>query len=256
MLKKRVNTFWPRSVFLEPVVVAGVVDVNASNSHIVVPFNYDPLGNEFTLAIACYFLSTGDIPPTYNMQIYSQLDGTGVGRSLLTSPLLVGNISSALGVTTRDSGLHPTIGSFQWIYLVKTGTTALTSEITFYKNTTHGATFNAGSVPALNIESANGNHIIGASKGLNRCFWGYIGPVRFFSRALPFSDIEDITAGNDFDRSGLEYEYLFTETSGTTCYDSSGNNVNGTLVNNISFNKLTISPTITEYVGSRPKRIY
>ena len=256
MLKKRVNTFLPRSVFLEPVIVAGAVDVNASNAHIIVPFNLDPLTNEFTVSMGCYFLSAGDIPPTYNMQLYSQQDGTGTGRSFLTSPLVGGNISSAFGGLSYSSGFYPNLNVFQWIHLVKTGTTLLTSSITFYRDTNQGATFNSGSVPALSIESATGNHVIGASKGLNRNFWGYIGPVRFFSRALPAGDIANIVAGNNFDRSDLEYEYLFTETSGTTCYDSSGNNVNGTLVNNISFNKLSVFPEITKFNGSRAKIVY
>lgn len=231
-----------KSVLFTKVISGGIVDVNASNDYISVPFNLNPVSEEFTICLSAYFLTAGNFDPSYNMQLYSQADGTGTGRSWLTSPLVGGNISSALGVTTRDSGFYPYIKKFQNIYLVKTGVTQATSAITFYRDYAQGNTFNSSSTPALMIESASGNHLIGISKGINRCFDGNIALARGFSRPLSFDEIKSITANRLFDRGGLEYEYLFKETSGSTCFDTSGNDRHGILNNGAAFNALTPLP--------------
>ena len=183
----------------------------------------------------------------FNMTFYSQADGTGVGRSWMTSPLVGRFWTSALGGMTRNSNQLPILNSWQWVVYTNTyNSGANTNDLNMYFMPLRAAfAISIGSFLGIAAyEEANGEHHIGANKLTPAGFGAdaYFGHFQFFSRTLTQAEVSQRCTRNSFSRSNLECEYLFTESSGSTVKDTSGNGRDGILVDGAAFSLVSPFP--------------
>lgn len=101
---------------------------------------------------------------------------------------------------------------------------------------------------------SNGQLGVGYQTTAARYFDGRLADVRFYSRALAGSEVSGLMTGSEPSSSGLMAQYLFTEGSGLTAADSSGNGRNGTLVNGTTWSssgppKVTLGYSVPSLSG-------
>ncbi len=219
------------------VLLTGIVgNTTGSNQSIDTPVVFDPSTTDWTINLWLYPTATG-VDMSYGMNIYSQNDGTGTGRTWLSSQLGNGNYTSTVitGGGQTDFGVQPIKNAWQMVTMVYT---LSTTTMKFYFNGSLAST-----TAAFPIQSATGTHRIGASKGAagTRCFNGNIGPVMVFTRAILDAELATIYSSNAFTATNQALYYPMLQASGDV-QDFSGNANNGTLINSAAWSAITKWP--------------
>lgn len=183
---------------------------------------FDPSGGNFSVSMwAKLNVTPYNGHPANDTNFYSQQNGaSGTGRTWL----FVDRATNKLATFLRGSGdlTSYIVPEGQWNHYVITYRTSGTT-VNIYANGVVVGTF------TITPTSATGSHRIGQNKSNTAKFYGNITQVRFYGRELSFTDVQNDYFSNIVDRTSLRYELLFSDGSGTTVTDSSGNSKNGTL---------------------------
>jgi len=162
-----------------------------------------------------------DGTPANDANLYSQQNGgAGTGRTWLYIDRLNNKLSTFINGSTNNTSFIVQQG--QWNYYALTYRTSGTT-VNVYANGVVVGVF------TITPTSATGSHRIGQNKTDTAKFYGNIAQTRFYTRELSASDIQNDYYYAIVDRTSLDYEFLYSNGSGTTITDSSGNNKNGTL---------------------------
>lgn len=193
-----------------------------SGAYVEFPYLFDPSATDFTAAH--YFRVhkyTTALPIIQSITTLSQTDGSGVGRGWIGVRNTTGALEDSFnGASTTTPYI---VSSLEWLHVVITYDLA-TSTRRFYIN---GELIHTA---VITIESANGLMRIGSNKNSQRNIVGRITELRIWDRRLTDADVADYYFKNSFSRDDLQLEALFTEGSGATVADTSGNGNNGTVV--------------------------
>lgn len=185
------------------------------------PFLFDPSATDWSCGI---FFKTNfyakDLSPLQSMSIVCQLDGTGTGRSWS------GLFRTTMQIQDSFSGATNTtpfvVSNLGWHHVFETFELA-TSTRRFYVN----GVFVHSQV--VTIEAANGGMRIGSNKATTRNITGNLTEFRVWNRKFSDQEAADYFYNNNFSRTNLQLEALFTEGSGTGVADTSGNAKHGTI---------------------------
>lgn len=192
-----------------------------SGRYVDFPYLFDPSTTDWTIAI---FFRTNyyarDLNPWQSMAIVSQTDGSGTGRSWLginrTGMLLEDSFSGVSTVTNFS------VNNFGWFHAVVTYDVA-TSTRKIYVN---GVLVHTA---VVTIEPANGVMRIGSNKSVTRNITGNLTEFRVWNRKLSDDEVASYYFHNQFSRTNLLLEALFTDGPGSTVTDTSGNGNHGTI---------------------------
>lgn len=192
-----------------------------SGAYVEFPFLFDPSATDWSAALFFRLDKyTTSLTPPQSVTLLSQTDGTGTGRGWI-------GIRNNTGVIEDSfSGLSTTtpfiVNGLGWYHVFITYELA-TSTRRFYIN---GELIHTA---VITIEPANGNMRIGSNKNAQRNIIGNITELRIWDRRLSDSDVTDYYFKNSFSRTDLLLEALFTEGSGSSVADTSGNGNHGTV---------------------------
>jgi hypothetical protein len=159
--------------------------------------------------------------PGIAQNIYNQQNGAGTGLTWL----LVRNTNHKLSTLLDGSGTalesnYTVKRGWQYIHLSYDVTT---QQLSFYVN---GKCVGRNTVA---IPSATGAHRILCNKLVEGPADGYVTEVRFYTRKFSDAEVDADYFNNERDLTNLRYELLFTEGSGFSVADTSGNGRNGTI---------------------------
>lgn len=196
----------------------------AASNYVDLPMNFNPSTNDWaiTMWVRPTRLSTNDTGTSH--VYYSGGDGTGTGRSWVAMNRSPGKneYESFFGGTDNLSTFLMIKG--MWHHLGISYNMA-GNVVSYFVN---GAACGSNSPT---VESATGTHRIGASKIGVANAYAYISKTKVFKRQLTLSEfLSDYVSGTISNSSNLQAQYDFSDGSGTTLTDSSGNGNHGTIV--------------------------
>lgn len=141
----------------------------------------DPGSDDISVCSWCYLNAT-----EVDLTLIGQLDGTGTGRTYLSTGVSVANIlSSFLGGSQINN--NTTISATTWIFVCFTCAAGASQTATFYLNG------QADGTHTITMEAATGAHRLGAHKVLTNINWnGLIGTSQVYNAVLSSEKINEL----------------------------------------------------------------
>ncbi len=158
--------------------------------------------------------------PTFDANLYSQQNGAGLGRSWLYIDRLTNKLGNFFNGAAHVTNFMVTQG--QW-YILHLGWDHLTTTLDFYVDGDAAA----GGTFVTPVESADGQHVLGANKIFTGNRYVTITEYRLYNRKLTPTEIANYNQPYIMPSTGLDTEILFSEGSGVNVADTSGNGHNG-----------------------------
>lgn len=182
-------------------------------------FAYDPAGSNWAVCMS-YMACKLPLGGINDYNLYSQMDGTGTGRSWLYVDRNNNKFSTYLNNTTQNYNTTVTLNV--WYRLCLTRDNATGAVVLYVNGVSDGSN-------SPTIVSANGFHVIGNNKISTGGLGGLITNVSFYNRTFSASDALNENRQGGAGATGLQYKLLMSEGSGPTVSDSSGNLQNCTI---------------------------
>jgi hypothetical protein len=170
------------------------------------------------------------ISPLDDTVFVSQQDGVGVGRSIMACQIQFGGAytgftkyGSFLNGLARNSTVDLSINTWYWLGITYN---VATQTLRLYVNGQP-----VGTYTSVLPESVTGNFRIGSHKSGNpNLLRGKIAQFRVWSTTVTPADMLAWYTAHTRPTGTLELEWLFTDRTGTTITDTSGNGRHGTMV--------------------------
>ena len=198
----------------------------ASANYVDLPMNFNPSTGDFAITMWVRPTRMARNDTLVSHAYYSGGDGAGTGRTWMSI--------NAIGVQANNEfesffGGVDNLSTYVmdravWQHLGISYNQGANTVSYYVNGTAYGTT-------TPTVESATGTQRIGASKSGAANARAYIGITKVFRRQLTGAEfLSDYVSGVISNTSNLQAVYNFSNGSGTTLTDSSGNSNNGTIV--------------------------
>ncbi len=211
-----------------------------NTSYLKTNYAINPSNTIFSIGIWVLLRASVNLPT-----LLAQLSGSGTGRAYLYWPTVPGVITTVLDGTAIAGTKKFTQN--KWYFIGISSNFNIPNVSVYYgENGAITQDINAPVAPSSN----DGNLIILNNRILSNKLDGFTTEYRIFT-GVAFSAAEWLSyyRDNSFSRTGLQQELLFSEGTGTTVADTSGNGMNATFNNTPQWSGVTFSKLKTAAVG-------